>query len=398
VTQCSPRSTLVIGSSTGEPNQMFPIPGPPVILDTLVVEVNEGAGWVAWDRRGSLLYDTGSDGRVTLSDEQARDYYVQLDENDVCWIVFGDGTYGRLPPRGTDNIRASFRASSGSAGNVPRNAITDCTAAKQVIHHLDSVTNPNPAGGGADREDIAHAKRFGPLAFRSAQRAVTLSDYVALAHQAGGVAKVRAAAPNWNVIKLYVAPAGNTLTPVPETLRRRLTAYFEDKRMAGTFVEILDAKPAPIDIALEVFYDKRYHAPAVQKAVEAAVQDLFAFANVDFGQTLYLSDLYGRIEAVPGVAATTVTRFRRCDSPAVAVSDQHIAALAASLPAAFAGSGATGWPVKPGGDSGPSLDLAAVIKRALQVDVDAEGRVLINEFEIPVLPQAPRIVLTPSPR
>jgi hypothetical protein len=31
------------------------------------------------------------------------------------------------------------------------------------------------------------------------------------------------------------------------------------------------------------------------------------------------------------------------------------------------------------------LDLPGLIRRALQVDVDSEGRVLINQFEIPVL-------------
>jgi len=43
------------------------------------------------------------------------------------------------------------------------------------------VTNPAAAAGGVDHEEIDHAKEFGPLAFRSGQRAVTLNDYVALA-------------------------------------------------------------------------------------------------------------------------------------------------------------------------------------------------------------------------
>src|SRR5262245_41211492 len=384
VTQSQLQSTATIGISTGEPNQMFRIPGSPVILDTLVVEVDEGADWVRWDRRGGLLYEISVDGRVTVSDAQARDYYVQFDENDVCWVAFGDGTYGRVPPVGK-GIRASYRIGGGSAGNVAANSITVSKNFPDDIEHLDSVTNPLPAAGGTDREDIAHAKRFGPLAFRSGQRAVTLDDYVALAQQAGGVAKVRAGAPNWNVIKLYVAPEGNTCRPVPEALRRQLISYFENKRMAGTFVEILDATPVPVDLTIELVYDKRYHVGAVRQSVEAAINDLLAFKNVDFGQSLYLSDVYGRVEGIAGVAAMTVTRFRRRDSPTAQVSDQDISKLAASLPAALASSGAAPLSSRPAGASGSPLDVAALIRRALQIDVDTEGRVQINEFEIPVL-------------
>ena len=368
VLQSSQQPTAVLGSSTGEPNQMFAIPGTPVILDTLVVEVDEGAGWVTWDRRGSLLYDFGSGGRVLLSSADARDFYVQFDENDVCWVIFGDGTYGRRPPVGTNNIRATYRIGGGRAGNVPANTIT--VPPDTPIPLLDSVTNPLPAAGGTDHEDIDHAARFGPLAFRSGQRAVTLNDYVALAQQAGGVAKARCRAPNWNIIELYIAPAGDTLRPVPEELRRRLISYFEDKRMAGTFIDILNATGIPIDISIELIYDKRYRPDAVRQAAEEAVRDLLAFKNVDFAQPLYLSDVYGKVETVAGVAAMTVTRFRREDSPTQLLSDQLLRLGIAQIPS-------------PG--TQPGSDLAALLQRAVQIDVASDGRIDIKEFEIPVL-------------
>jgi hypothetical protein len=363
--QSSQQPTSVLGSSTGEPNLMFSIPGTPVILSTLLVEVNEGSGWVSWDRRESLLYDTAADGSISLSASDARDYYVQFDENDVAWVVFGDGTYGRRPPVGVNNIRATYRLGGGSAGNVPANSIT---VANTAIPLLDSVTNPLPAAGGADHEAISHAVAFGPLAFRSGQRAVTLNDYVALAQQAGGVAKVRGQSPNWNTIELYVAPQGDSLSPVPEQLRRSLISYFEDKRMAGTFVEILDATAVPVDISIELVYDKRYRPDAVRQAAESAVQDLLAFANVDFAQPLYLSDVYGKVEALAGVTAMTVLRFRREDSAAalltVPLPALTISQLAAQL---------------------PGIDVNALIQRALQIDVATDGRIEIQEFEIPVL-------------
>ena len=109
-----------------------------------------------------------------------------------------------------NNIRATYSIGGGKAGNVPANTIT---VARTRIDLLDSVTNQLPAAGGADHEEIEHAKRVGPFAFRSGQRAVTLSDYIALAQQAGGVAKARGHAPNWNTTELYIAPEGDTPPP-----------------------------------------------------------------------------------------------------------------------------------------------------------------------------------------
>jgi hypothetical protein len=140
--------------------------------------------------------------------------------------------------------------------------------------------------------------------------------------------------------------------------------------MAGTFVEILNASGVPIDISIELVYDKRYRPEAVRQAAEEAVQSLLAFKNVDFGQPLYLSDIYGKVEAVTGVAAMTVTRFRRQDSPTQLLSDQlqQLAIIQIMSPSTPSG-----------------LDLAALLQRVAQIDVASDGRIDIKEFEIPVL-------------
>jgi hypothetical protein len=140
--------------------------------------------------------------------------------------------------------------------------------------------------------------------------------------------------------------------------------------MAGTIVEILDATYVPIDIAVEVTYDRRYQLTAVQQAVETAIQTLLAFANVDFAQTLYLSDVYGAVETLPGVTAVSVTEFRRDDSPVAQFTGAEIAAAAAQLPV----------PV-----TGPQIDVADLIRRAVQIAVTPDGRITLQDFEIPVL-------------
>ncbi|HEY3079224.1 MAG TPA: putative baseplate assembly protein [Chloroflexota bacterium] len=345
-----------IGSSTGEPNQRFPLSRAPVILDSLDVQVDAGAGFVSWDRRDNLLYHTDPEGRVTLSGAASTDYYLQFDENGGAWVVFGDGQYGMRPPVGTNNVRARYRVGGGAAGNVPAGAIVE---ARTTIRLLDGVTNPAAAAGGADRESVEHAARFGPLAFRSGARAVTLNDFVSLAHQAGGVAKVRARSRGWNQIDLFIAPEGDTCRPAPDDLKKRLVAYFEDKRMVGTFIHIQDPTCVPVDVSVAVVSEYHYDPETVRQAVVAALGDLLAFRNVDFARPLYLSKIYEAVEAIPGVYAANVSRFRRQDS---------------ALKAFEARLGAFGV---------PGLgELPTALRRAVNLDVEADGRIEIGEFEI----------------
>src|ERR1044072_4901067 len=68
-------SQELIGTSNGEPNQSFMIKHTPILLDTLLVEVNEdGAGWVGWGRRANLLYHPDASGAIVTSRPDARDY------------------------------------------------------------------------------------------------------------------------------------------------------------------------------------------------------------------------------------------------------------------------------------------------------------------------------------
>ncbi len=305
VRQCQSQPEETLGVSTGEPNQRFELKRSPVLLDTLEVEVNEGAGFVKWDLRDNLLYGPGPDGRTVMATKDSRSYTVQFDEHGTASVVFGDNEFCAIP-RGT--IRARYRSGGGAAGNVGAGTITEI---RTNIPGLKSVTNPSPAVGGEDRESIEHAVRFAPQAFRSQNRAVTLSDFISLAHQAGGVAKVRAYSKGWNQVELVVAPSGEVAAASSNTLKQRLVQFFEDRRMVGTFVVVRDPVLVPVDVSLEVVPEYNYDPEAVRLSVEAAINELLAYENVDFGRPLYLSKIYEAVEAIPGVFAATVTRFAR---------------------------------------------------------------------------------------
>jgi Baseplate J-like protein len=347
----------ILGSSTGEPNQSFVLASAPVIPETLTVEVDEGAGPVEWQRRQNLLYHVGAGGAIETSGADARDYYLQYDEEGRAAVVFGDGEYGRRPPIGRDNVRASYLSGGGAVGNVAAGAIAE---AKAKIEKLASVTNPLPAVGGADAEPLERARRFGPLAFRSGDRAVTLGDYVAIALQAGGVAKVRARTTGWNRVDLYVAPEGEECTAAPDELKRRLVAHFETRRMIGTSVHIQDPVCVPVDVSVELVTEHNYPPETTRQRAEQAVADLLAFRNVDFGRALYVSKIYEAVEAIDGVYAATVTRFRRRDQAPPRTLRRKVLV-----------------------DAGLA-EVSALVERAYAGDIAVEGRIDVGEVEIPV--------------
>lgn len=337
---------LLLGSGAGEPNQMFTLPDRQVDLDSVDVEVDEGAGWVRWYRSG-----TG----VPSADPLAREYRLIVDASDTPRIVFTN----RPPPVGHDNVRAGYRVCLGARGNVAAGSITEAIT---PIDGLAAVANPEPAAGGSDAESPDSAIHNAASTFRSMQRAVTADDYAALTRATGTVAKVRVGSPSWNRVHVYVAPAGDRLTPLSESLRNHLLTYFEDKRPLCTTVDIVGAEPAPIDIGCAVVVDERFAATTVLGNVRTAIAGLLAFGNVDFAATLYLSDVYAVVESVPGVLGATVDRFHRSDRTD---PDIETTLARAGLP--------------------PLAQLPDFIRSAVAAEIGVASRIDVGQYEIPVL-------------
>ena len=87
-----------------------------------------------------------------------------------------------VPPEGKNSIVAtSYRIGGGALGNVNANTLTSLGRA---LAYIESVTNPMPATGGADRETIDEAKARAPYTIKSRDRAVTTEDYEMLALRA----------------------------------------------------------------------------------------------------------------------------------------------------------------------------------------------------------------------
>ena len=115
----------VLGSSTGEPSQRFPLAAAPVLVDTLEVTVDGGTGPVRWDRQENLLFHRDTTATWRRHGDVAGLHGPGRRGRPRTSVVFGDGVYGTRPPVGhAQRRRHATAAGGGAAGNVAAGTIT----------------------------------------------------------------------------------------------------------------------------------------------------------------------------------------------------------------------------------------------------------------------------------
>lgn len=219
----------ILGSSNGEPDQVFQTAQTPVLLDPALyvrerempspaeatalrqalgpaaIQPIEGVGgdrqgaWVKWQAVPDFYDSSGGDRHYIL------DYLTGQ-------IYFGNDQAGRVPPQGRNNIRLSYRTGGGSQGNRPAGNILQL---KSTVPYIKGVTNLEPARGGADAESLEQIKQRGPKQIRHRFRAVTVQDYEDLAYEASSeVARAKAfAAASDPISRPWIDPGATALNP-----------------------------------------------------------------------------------------------------------------------------------------------------------------------------------------
>jgi hypothetical protein len=159
----------VMGSSTGEEDQRFETSNKNFIKGSQTVTVSS----VEWTEVSNFLN----------SQSQDNHYVVELGEDNVAIIVFGDGNNGRVPPIGQANIVIDYRHNAETDGNVGPNTVT---VDKTGLSFVNRITNPRQASGWSEaqsdsEEGLANAKVEGPASLRIRNVAIGPQDMEELA-------------------------------------------------------------------------------------------------------------------------------------------------------------------------------------------------------------------------
>jgi hypothetical protein len=298
----SPVTELLGSGSAATPNQQFtlkqspltyvPSPTPTGSVSSLTVRAN-GAAWTGVP----TLYNQPPAAQVYAT--------VNL-PGGTAQVVFGDGVEGATLPTGSNNIQASYRVGTGSAGNVPAGAIT--TLVDRPVG-VSGVTNPQTATGGQDPQSIANIRANAPLTVLTLGRAVSLADYQNFAASFAGISKASALwIPNgaYRGVFLTVASSnGAQLLPTSQTYSN-LIAALQSYGNPNVALYVASYYETTFGLKANILYDPAYSQPAVQAAILTLLQSTYCFANRGFGQGVTNDEIAALIQSVPGVVAVNV--------------------------------------------------------------------------------------------
>ena len=231
----------------------------------------------AYEERDSLLGSGPND----------RHFMVLVDQNDRATLRFGNGRLG-APPTGT--VHVTYKTGGGSAGNVEAGSLAVVEGVFTDAHGRSvqvSVTNPEPASGGADRQTVASAKLLAPESLRTLTRTVTREDFEINARRVPGVARALMLTSNEdpaideNAGILFVVPEGGGM-PTPALKNQVLRQVTEVYPCTLTFqVSVQDPVYRTIDVEARI-YLRQGHAPAaVRDRVKANLEAMFRVSRPD---------------------------------------------------------------------------------------------------------------------
>lgn len=295
----------VLGSGDGaQTRQSFALKRPPLtyvsattptgIASTLQVRVN-GLLW----QEAPTLFGLGT------GDKR---YVVRRADDGTSTVTFGDPA--ARPKTGPQNISATYRTGIGLAGNVGAGTLS---LLQSRPPGLRGITNPLPASGGADPQDLAHARINAPLTALTLDRIVSLDDYESFAQAFAGVGKAQAVAL-WSgqieqVCITVAAADGTSIDPTLPLYQTLVQAIERAHDPVQRFV-VAGYQPVPFNLSATVVIDQPTYQPdAVLAQVGARLATAFSFEQRAFGQAVTAAEILTLIQSVPGVIASNLTQL-----------------------------------------------------------------------------------------
>ena len=325
----------ILGSSDGSKTQEFVLSAPPAtseevwvdelsslseetrrtLKQTESIEVEETTNvegsperfWVKWNWVADFLGSEDQDRHYVFDPVPGR-------------LSFGDGIRGKIPPRGQDNVRASYERGGGVNGNV---AAGDVTGLASSVPFVEAVANPEPGDGGAGEESIDDVLRRAPRQLKNRGRAVSADDFERIAMAASRqLARVKCIAgmndagddePGW--VTLLIVPRTQAKKPTPSTELRHRVRERVGERMPATLADpererLVVRGPDFLEVSVDAVL-KASDVRSIAALEETVTGTIARFLHPlsggpseegwGFGELPHRSDLYALMEGIEGV-------------------------------------------------------------------------------------------------
>lgn len=303
--------------SSGVDGQSYTLANAKVVTGSIEITVNEsGASPIKYTRVG----------RLSTANPGDRVFAVNTNPDGESEIIFGSGVSG-FPPPTNSLIKATYAYSSGAAGNLPSNSVADFL--NQTPNNI-SISSSGAFTGGANEESLASMRTSVPSVISSQNRAVTRRDYINTALRIDGVSKAAVAyaspltANDNATVTIYAHPpisddqfvpeqgatGLSTSIAVPASTQESVETEVSNKSMIG--VDVVAATSIDwelLNLVVDVNVSGRFVQSWVEDDVIAALDSLFSFDRVTFGQTVNVGQIYRTILNVRGVDYASISAF-----------------------------------------------------------------------------------------
>lgn len=116
---------------------------------------------------------------------------------------------------------------------------------------------------------------------------------------------------------VWTAAVSATATTTDASMQRLINAveqYLADKKLIGSVVYAEPVEWTNVDVDLDVVVRPLYNRESVRAAVQAAITNVFAFDNVNFGKRISIGDVYRAALTVDGVDYITLNTLKETTS------------------------------------------------------------------------------------
>lgn len=270
-------------------------PTPSGAATTLKVRVND----VLWDDVRSL-YGLGA---------RERAYITRLTDEGKVTVRFGDGKTGARLPTGAENVSATWRVGTGTAGLVKAGQISLLMMRPLGVR---GVVNPTAPAGGADPENRDQARQNAPLTVLTFDRIVSLQDYEDFARAFAGIEKAHA---TWlwdgetRLVHITVAGVKGAVVAPDSKLYKNFKQAIKTSGDPLQHFRVDSYQPLTFIIEAKVLIAEQYLPEKVLPVVEAALKQAFSFQQRNLGQSVTESEVFAVMQSVEGAKAVDLDKL-----------------------------------------------------------------------------------------
>lgn len=238
-----------------------------------------------------VLVDT-----FAYSKPTSKHYMVELDDNYLPFIKFGNGVYGEKPPVNS-TINGSFYVTNGNEGNVAKGRIISVPAEitnlvnlpVTCINQLDSV-------GGSDYENFSMVKEHLPLSIKTLGVAISKDDYEAIAKLSPSVDKAFVNYKCGKFLDIYITPDGGGIAS--SGLCESTYAFILKRKVITTSIKVYPTRESLIFIDAEVTGKPSFKRNDINLQIVDALFFAYSYNTSDIAKPVRLSDLYSLIDGL----------------------------------------------------------------------------------------------------